>query len=175
MKSIRNNVFETNSSSTHSLTFVSKGSKIKYKLSESGYLEAGFDDYILESTYECYTTVEEKLRFVLTLLASFYYEYKVKSHYQKTGKFGYVGYTTKKELQSLDDYKEILRLVQEKIPNCKGLRFRKHSFDENGVVLGSMDTHHLQDCHSLHEYLKKNNVTLEQLLFSPRIAIQMNR
>ena len=66
MKSIRNNVFETNSSSTHSLTFVSKGSKIKYKLSESGYLEAGFDDYILESTYECYTTVEEKLRFVLT-------------------------------------------------------------------------------------------------------------
>ena len=175
MKSIRNNVFETNSSSTHSLTFVSKGSKIKYKLSESGYLEAGFDDYILESTYECYTTVEEKLRFVLTLLAGFYYEYKVKSHYQKTGKFGYVGYTTKKELQSLDDYKEILKLVQEKIPNCKGLRFRKHSFNENGVVKGCMDTHHHQDCNSLKSYLKKNNITLEQLLFSPHIVIQMNR
>ena len=81
MISIRKSVFETNSSSTHSLTLVQKSSKNMYTLSENGYLEAGFDDYFSECSYDVYSTVEEKLRFLLTLLASFYYEYKRNEHF----------------------------------------------------------------------------------------------
>lgn len=175
MISKRQNVFETNSSSTHSLTLVSRSHKNMYSLSEGGYLEAGFGDYYSECTYEDYYTVEDKLRFVLTLLASFYYEVKLHENVKKTGKWHSVEYTTQKELKSLPEFQEIQRLVKIKIPNCKGLRFRKNSFLETGEVAGGMDTHHHQECHNLSSYLKKNGITLEQLLFSPNIEISMNR
>ena len=51
MVSIRKYVFETNSSSTHSLTLVSKSTKNMYSLTDTGYLEAGFDDYFSEAAY----------------------------------------------------------------------------------------------------------------------------
>ena len=175
MKSIRNSVFETNSSSTHSLTLVQKSSKNIYTLSENGYLEAGFDDYFSEFSYDVYSTVEEKLRFLLTLLASFYYEYKRNEYFKQTGKWIYGQYTTQKELKSMEEFKEIQRLVKKNIRGCKGLRFRKNSFDEKGEVTGGIDTHHHQECHNLKSYLQKNGVTLEQFLFSPNIVIQMNR
>lgn len=174
MKSIRKSVFETNSSSTHSLTLVQKSSKNMYTLSENGYLEAGFDDYFSECSYDVYSTVEEKLRFLLTLLASFYYEYKRNEHFKQTGKWLYGQYTTQKELKSMEEFKEIQKLVKKNIPNCKGLRFRKNSFNENGEVAGGIDTHHHHECHNLNSYLKKNGITLEQFLFSPHIVIQMN-
>jgi hypothetical protein len=53
--------------------------------------------------------------------------------------------------------------------------FSKNSFLETGEVAGGMDTHHYQECHNLSSYLKKNGITLEQLLFSPNIEISMNR
>ena len=174
MKSVRESTFETNSSSTHSLTLVQKCGKNNYTLSENGYLEAGFDDYYSECSYEVYSTVEEKLRFLLTLLASFYYEMKLKENYNKTGKWYRVEYTTQKELKSMDEFKEIQKLVKKNIPDCKGLRFRKNSFNEKGEVTGGIDSHHHHECSNLKSYLKKNGITLEQFLFSPHIVIQMN-
>ena len=174
MKSIRQNVFETNSSSTHSLTLVSRSHKNMYSLSENGYLEAGFGDYYSECTYEDYYTVEDKLRFVLTLLASFYYEHKRNEYFKRTNKWQYIEYTTQKELKSMEEFKEIQKLVKKNIPNCKGLRFRKNSFNEKGEVVGGLDTHHHHECNNLNSYLKKNGITLEQFLFSPNIVIQMN-
>ncbi len=145
-----------------------------YTLSESGYLEAGFDEYYSEFYYDTYSTVEEKLRFLLTLLSSFYYGFKQNEAFKKTGRWVNVQYTTQKELKSLPEFKEIQKLVKKNIPNCKGLRFRKNSFLVSGEVSGGMDSHHHQDCSNLQSYLKKNNVTLEQFLFSPNIIIQMN-
>ena len=174
MVSIRKYVFETNSSSTHSLTLVSKSTKNMYSLTDTGYLEAGFDDYFSEYSYDVYSTVEEKLRFLLTLLTSFYYEYKRNEYYKQTGKWLYGKYTTQKELKSMEEFKEIQRLVKKNIPGCKGLRFRKNSFNENGEVSGGIDSHHHQECHNLKSYLNKNGISLEQFLFSPNIVIQMN-
>ena len=174
MKSIRKSTFETNSSSTHSLTLVQKCGKNSYSLSENGYLEAGFDDYYSEYTYEVYSTVEDKIKFLLTLLASFYYEGKLQENFNKTGKWRRVEYTTQKELKSMPEFKEIQKLVKKNIPNCKGLRFKKNSFLETGEVSGGIDSHHHHECSNLNSYLKKNGVTLEQFLFSPHIVIQMN-
>lgn len=175
MKSIRQNVFETNSSSTHSLTFTGSYNRKIYKLSENGYLEAGFDNYFSECTYDTYYTVEDKLRFLLTLISSFYYEKKYREYYDKNKVWRHIEYTTQKELKSTEEFKEIQALVKQKIKGCKGLRFRRDSFLETGEVNGGVDTHHHQECSNLKMYLKKNGITLEQFLFSPNIVIQMNR
>lgn len=170
MKVIRNGTFETNSSSTHSVCFNEKNRRNKYTLTQTGYLDVTFDEYYTESDYSEYSTINDKLTFTLTLLACFYYEKK----YRGNPLSFTTPFTTKKELQSMPEYQEIVRLVQEKIPNCKGLRFKKYSFDEKGTCMAGMDSHHLQEARTMQEYLKKNQVTLEQLVFSPSIVIRMN-
>lgn len=172
MRVLRNGIFETNSSSTHSIIFNSKNVKIEYNLSESGYIEGSFGDYCSSLTNNIYTTVEEKLRFLLTLLAAIQYERKWKTNFQTP--IYLREFTTKKELHSMAEYKEIVKLVKRKIPNCKGIRFRRNSFDEKGICMGSMDFHHLPLSLSLEDYLRNNSVTLEDFLFNPHVVICMN-
>ena len=73
------------------------------------------------------------------------------------------------------EFIEIRTLCCQKIPQCRGMRFVPNSFTGEGYVNGGMDSHHYEGCKYLSEYLRKNQITLEQFLFSPNIVISMNR
>lgn len=171
MKIIRKNTFETNSSSTHSLVLVTQARPNEYHLTKSGYIMTGFGSYYTETDYSEYESFEDKLKFVLTLLTAFHFNNKLKSNFEKTGY--YTQYTTKKELESIPEYQEIIELVKKNIPNCKGIKFEKNAFDEENICVGGMEAHHIKGVENMQEYLKKNNVTIEDLIFNPNIKIIM--
>ena len=68
MKTVRNNTFETNSSSTHSLNYISSNRKNYFDLTPRGYVACGFDEYFSESDKSVYYTFHDKLVFLLTML-----------------------------------------------------------------------------------------------------------
>lgn len=172
MKQIRKNVFETNSSSTHSLTFLNTPVKQYYSLTKSGYIMVGFDDYYLESDYSTYSTLEEKLTFIFSMVASFMYDAKFRNPALRGSRNSLN--VTRDEFMKNKDVLEIRNILQKNIPNCKGFMFKKHSFNEKNECSGSVDTHHFQNCLYFQAYLKQNHVTLEQLIMSPHLVIQMN-
>ena len=71
MRSIRKNIFETNSSSVHTLTFKSDGlEKSHLPVNKSGYTLAYYGEFGREDAY--YFTQEEKLSYLVTLI--WYYD-----------------------------------------------------------------------------------------------------
>jgi hypothetical protein len=66
---VRKSTFETNSSSTHSLNFISSKRKNYYDLTPRGYVACGFDEYFSESDKSVYYTFHDKL--VLVRISAF--------------------------------------------------------------------------------------------------------
>lgn len=176
MKIIRNAVFETNSSSTHTLVIDMTNSKPKYTLTDKGYLLVNFEDYYYECKYPTFYTVNDKINFVFTMLMSFIFEKKWIDNVKKgVNNHSSYPYVTRNDFMKDKYVQEIQNLVINKLPNCKGIRFKKGSFDNEGHATGGMDEHHFQGCHSFEEYLKKSGVSLENLILNPNILICMNR
>lgn len=165
MRVVRNSTFETNSSSTHSLNFISSKRKNYFELTPRGYVRAGFDEYFLESDTTVYYTFHDKLVFILTMLKD------IKA-YREGYKYGKV---PREDFIKDKEFIEIRTLCCQKIPQCRGMRFVPNSFTEEGYVNGGMDSHHYEGCKYLSDYLIKNQITLEQFLFSPNIVVCMNR
>ena len=70
MKQIRRNVFETNSSSTHSISFSSKKKALEdstLKIEDDGYIHTEFGEFGWE--IENYTRQEDKLQYLITMIA----------------------------------------------------------------------------------------------------------
>ncbi len=165
MITVRRSTFETNSSSTHSLNFISSKRKNYYDLTPRGYVACGFDEYFSESDKSVYYTFHDKLVFLLTMLK----EIKADRENYKYAQVPREDFIKDKE------FIEIRTLCCQRIPNCRGMRFVPRSFTEKGYVNGGMDSHHYEGCRYLSDYLKRNQVTLEQFLFSPNIVVCMNQ
>ena len=68
MKKIRNNVFETNSSSVHALVYSPEGrQENKLKINKDGYIETDFGYFGKE--YEIYDSQDDKLSYLMTCLS----------------------------------------------------------------------------------------------------------
>lgn len=173
MRIIRNNVFETNSSSTHALTLnnfvkADKRSDILGLLNSEGKITVRVIEMYSESDDSVYSSFYDKLCFTLSLMICFMiYEkrFKVK---------GFHVTLTRNEIVKHELYKQLITVLHKHIKGFTGLRFARNTFDENKVIWNPLDEHHLQGCKSFSEYLNKNHMTLEHLLFTPGVVYQMN-
>lgn len=165
---IRLGVFETNSSSTHSICHVNNYAKEYFRLSPAGYVMVEFGYYLSEECNDVYYTLEDKLSFIFSLISYFIYE----DNYRKG--IRYKGFTSKKELLDDKNIKAVRELLIKKIPNCKGFKFKRNSFTEDGKSTTWMDDKHLQECNTFDDYLLKNNISLERLILDPSFVIAMN-
>ena len=85
-KQIRNNVFETNSSSQHSLVISEDGLEpSEFTLDENGYIHVGYGSFGKE--YEIYTTQYDKLSYLITLC---YYCTNPHQNTENTYQFKYI-------------------------------------------------------------------------------------
>ena len=100
MRQIRRNVFETNSSSTHSISFSSRDEALEesvLKVANDGYIHIGFGEFGWE--IETYSSQGSKLSYLLTMIACV--NGLTPSWYEKD--FGYL----RTEITELDDFKTL--------------------------------------------------------------------
>ena len=176
MISIRKSVFETNSSSTHSLTYGNTPIQENYyHLTDSGYVLVEFGNYYFEFDKVVYNDLNSKLNFIMTLI----YEFELWKIHQIDYRITNVPKEEFKKNKYVQEINNILR--NSNIPNCKGIRFKKNIFkgeEPDTIYRGSpsfgLDTHHFQECNTFEQYLRKNSITLERLLLDPKIGIAMN-
>lgn len=173
MRIIRNNVFETNSSSTHALTlnnFVKADTRkeILNLLNSEGKITIKVIEMYSESDYSVYSSFYDKLRFTVSLMISFMiYEKRLKVK-------GWHISLTRNEIINHDSFKSLISVLSKRIKGFTGIRFARNTFDENKVIWNPLDEHHLQGCKSFSEYLNKNHMTLEHLLFTPGVVYALN-
>lgn len=180
MKKIRNETFETNSSSSHSLGIVQQKKGYKnYTLTDGGYIIVKPEDFWSESDYRIFDTIETKLTLIFAMIATEMYDKKY-CEMRQSGKKELVR-VTKEELLNNKYIREIKEMLKKEIPNCKGFRFAKNSFASKttyytleGNYYGSVDTHHFGDAYTFGEYLEKNHITLHDLVMNPSIVMRMN-
>lgn len=173
MLSVRKDVFETNSSSTHALTInnfvkADKCKDIIGLLSSDGKITIKVIEMYSESDYSVYSSFYDKLCFTMSLMISFMiYEkrMRVKDFHVNL---------TRNEIVNHESYKQMISVLSKRIKGFTGLRFARNTFDENKVIWNPLDEHHLQGCKSFTEYLNKNHMTLEHLLFTSGVVYQMN-
>lgn len=178
MNVMRNNVFETNSSSCHTLTFYDKlKEKGYYTLTKDGYILVSCSSFYSESDYRNLKTLEEKLSLILSMISTFCYEQGVKEG-KYSGYFFQDGeYLKYADLKKDKSFKEVNEILKRRIPGCKGLKLSKKTLETIDGVLYfnySVDPHHILNCKDIYEYCKQAGVTLEQLVMSPRLYFQLN-
>ena len=160
MKQIRRGVFETNSSSTHSLTVRGKDSALSESylfVKDDGYVHASFGEF--GWGYDKLFSQEEKLSYLCTMVACTDSKMASNDDFYKNPEF-----------QAISD------MVKEKC-NCKGLLIdseitRYVSKDEKSSwpeFDGHID-HESVYC-SLQGFLEDYGVTIEQVIFSPGVEI----
>lgn len=161
-RQIRRNVFETNSSSMHSLT-VKKGTMENSNLlidDTNNKVVSGFGEYGWE--IENYTSQSDKLRYILTMCAC----------------------TEGKILVSPDEFydTEGFKLISEAIANhccCDGVEIAEGSMKtdhwKDNYYLdfdGYIDHQSYEDYASVAEFLSKNNIgSVEEFVFSNGIIV----
>jgi len=163
MKVIRRNVFETNSSSTHSISIKSgeinnsnlfvnyEDNKVHVKFGEYGW---GYDKLRTQS---------ERLSYVCTMLV------------ETEGK----NVLSVDEFYNTNGFKQINDLIASKC-NCDGISFGELKMenynwgDTNRVYLdfdGYIDHQSCEDYLNIDEFLKDWNVTLEEFIFNDGITV----
>ena len=115
MRQERHNIFETNSSSTHSVSLTNMSSDIPNFEQLDSYVDPA--DHYIHMTfgefgwgYDEYTDAYTKLQYLLTLLLEI-----------KKATFGREGITTMDEFYNLDEYILIESIVTEHAKECKGI------------------------------------------------------
>lgn len=151
-RQIRRGVFETNSSSMHSLV-ISKDDRLLTKdeltdeihLCEDGVWDIWTDDDLCfgRSPFQCLTTFESKVRYAIASLCCWRSDEEKKFIFEK-----------------------IKGIVLETIPECKDVKLPRDNYSEKKKVLyGCVD----EDI--LSEFLEKNNIDLKDFLLNKKYVV----
>ena len=150
-KKIRYGVWESNSSSTHSVSF----SKIKLTNfaaptpNEDGYLYVDFGNFGWE--YRRYRDPYVKLQYLLTMVAMLYE-------------------TSEEEFYELDDFKMIENAIKNKIQGCEGIRMNNGAFGTYGID-GYIDHQSCGGFSCIWDFLTYYEVSLEDFIFNSDIVL----
>lgn len=149
---VRRNVFETNSSSMHSLVILKEDRLFtKNELTDGMYLHKNgvwdiwMDDdlYFGRSPFQCLATFESKVRYAIASLCCYRSDEEKKSTFEK-----------------------IKEIVLEAIPECKDVELPTDNYSEKEkVIYGSVDDDILSG------FLKKNNIELKDFLLNKKYVV----
>lgn len=150
MRQIRNGVFETNSSSMHSLVIKKSGGHYTEEelhedlwIGNNGVWEIWNDRRITfgRSPFECLSTFESKVRYAIASLCGW-------SH------------------NAAEKFEEIEQIVTEMIPECWQIKLPKAWYsDEDRVSYGSVDENILSP------FLKNENISLKEFLTNKKYVV----
>lgn len=156
-RKIRKGVWETNSSSCHSVS-ISKNKIMNFALpglDEDGFLIAHFDEFGWEINR--YNNPTSKLSYALTMVAMIHNE----------------EFFNEVEFYELDDFKMIEDVVKNKIPDCEGIQMAEHSFDNEFWGIDGYIDHQSYECYScLQDFLNDYDITLEDFIFNANVILQ---
>lgn len=176
MKTIRNSVFETNSSSSHSISVRrNKSGHYDYKLNlnKSGFciLTFGcFHDFGWGP--DKYNDLESKLNY-LACLAVETYNRNMRERKRKP-------ITTPEEILNIPDMKKLYKLVKENVKDFRGFKVLNdflYYVNYEGVEIPyyeparSIDHQSWEDYKDLNDWAKVNKITLENFLFNPYVEL----
>lgn len=151
-RQVRRNVFETNSSSMHSLV-ISKEDRLLTKdeltngmyINKDGVWDLWMDDdlYFGRSPFQCLATFESKVRYAIASLC---------------------GWRSNEEKRTT--FEKIKSIVLEAIPECKDVKLPKDNYSEKEkVIYGSVDEDILSG------FLEKNNIALKDFLLNKKYIV----
>lgn len=163
-KQIRRNVFETNSSSTHSIS-IRKGDISNSYLKVDEYdnkVHVSFGEY--GWGYETLNTQYERLSYLCTMLLE-----------TEANKISNI-----KDIFETDGFKEINKIISNKC-NCDGIHFddkiKISSYNYNGDnvnyvdIDGYIDHQSCEDYSNINEFLKDWNTDIENFIFNDNISV----
>lgn len=173
MKSIRMSVFETNSSSSHSLSIKrNRSGKYDYNvpLQQNGKCplifgrdyDFGWGDAVYRDTYA-----------KLNYLACMAFE----CHNQLMYKVGRERITQLDEVLHIKDFKKLSAVMKKNIKGFIGFSINSQDFgrfktSSNGLYLcESIDHQSWEDYKNIDEFLDRNKITLENFLFNPYVVL----
>lgn len=151
-RQIRRNVFESNSSSMHSLV-ISREDRLLTKdeltdgmyLLDDGIWDIWMDDdlYFGRSPFQCLATFESKVRYAIASLCC-----------------------CKSDEEKKSTFEEIKTIVLEAIPTCKDVKLPRDSYyEKEKVVYGGVDEDILSG------FLEKNNIDLKDFLLNKKYVV----
>lgn len=150
MFSIRRGVFETNSSSSHSISITGKDDNTVERLKErynGKQICIALGQY--GWGYDVLKTFEERLSYIITMIVSY-------------NELSYTDSTNVEEIYALDEFKEVAEILKEKL-GCNYI-----VIEENTISDCYVDH---QSCYSLHDFLDKFGLTLEDYLFNDKYFV----
>lgn len=147
MKKVRRSVFETNSSSMHSLVVINNNEyyseeelKNDICLSKEGIWSIWSEDDISfgRSPFDCLSTFESKVRYAIAVAGWHDTDFK---------------------------FEDIENIVKEVIPICKGIELPEEDYEPGTIFYGYTD----EDI--LSPFLKKENISLKEFLLNKRYIV----
>ena len=159
MRQVRRGVFETNSSSTHTITIKgeNKLEKSEFSTDINGKVRAKFGNY--GWAFHPLETQAERLSYLLTMARI------------KTGCDEYIwgDGTTKKDKRNFEvtrEFQAISDAVARNTPDCTGIRIDIDDYDE-----GELDHQSHEEFNSLEEFLDHCGTTIDEFIFGGDIEI----
>lgn len=179
MKQIRKNIFETNSSSTHSVAIYGQSNPPMYEYTLGAYIDPA-DHYLHMKFgefgwgYDEYEDDYTKLQYLLTMIA------ETASNDRFNPKF-----TNLEEFYALDDFILLESIVCEHIEGCKGINIISEItdktyddiLDKDGNMYhslefdGYIDHQSCEDYNCLADFLEAWDLSIEEFLFNPHVQL----
>lgn len=183
MKSIRKNVFETNSSSTHSLTVKrNKTGKYDYNFPMN---KSGFIPLVFGAGYDFgwgpaqYNDAYAKLNYLVCMSFQIY-QMQALNHNRRC-------IIKPMDILKIKDVKKIEKVISQKIPTFRGFYigikdefFLSEDYDKPGeYILCMYEGIDHQSCEdyefeNLDAYLKMNKISIENFIFNPRVVLNIS-
>ena len=161
MRAIREKVWETNSSSSHTVTVRGKEMISKYVFGKSDYLPVYLGEYGWNSD-PC-DEFMSKLEYAMCMVLMTEYP-----------NFGYWerGFTVNQTvLESLDGYQLLLNAVRTQFPDCKEIVIKKN---DGYYPYGYIDHQSCEGYSSLRDFLEDWNLTAERYLFDYGVVVHID-
>ena len=163
MYKIRKNVFETNSSSMHSVSVYKNNFKLdppNLRINNKNMVVSGFDDFGWD--IQDYISQDSKLRYLLTMVME------------------YNAYGEDFEIYQDKDFKKIEKVVKDYC-NCDGIeidseiKFEKYSYCGEMMYYwdfdGCIDHQSLEYFFGVNDFLNSWGVTIKEFIFSPNVVL----
>lgn len=185
MKSIRKDVFETNSSSTHSLVIKrNKSGVYDYNLPMN---KNGLVPLVFGSCFDFgwgpaeYRDAYAKLNYLVCMAFQIYQMQAVEHNRPPLCR--------PTDILNIKDIKRIAKVISQKIPNFRGFFIGDmdefyvcKSYNENKpneLMIDSYNSIDHQSCEdymflNLDDYLKRNKITIENFIFNPRVILSIS-
>lgn len=162
-KTIRYGMFETNSSSCHSVTVKGKYNKDDYVLiaNHSGVISVSLDEYGWDGD-PCYD-FDSKLAYAMSMVL--HTEYPNFNHYDED-------FVVDQEvLEDLNGYKMLLNAIKERC-KCNQIVIKRHNMDY--YPYGYIDHQSYEDYDSLQDFLDDWNVDVDRFLFDDGVVVHID-